>query len=284
MNAIEIKNLRYRYPATQAVVLDIPELTIQYGEFCCLVGLNGAGKTSLCRVLAGLIPHYYNGELEGGIKVCDLETKDYSISDLAGKVGFIMDDPFDQLTRATYSVREEIAFGLQNVGMPIDQILLRIDQVLADLNILQLADRLPTNLSGGEQQRVAIASIFSRDPDILVMDEATSQLDPQGADSIVQTVMTLKAKGKTILMVEPNLDLILHCADTLLVMENGKVLKYGAVTEVLNSGVFSAIQMPLPSLPALAERLVKAGRYTGNLPVNLTEAESMLKEVLHGSN
>jgi energy-coupling factor transporter ATP-binding protein EcfA2 len=199
-------------------------------------------------------------------------------------VGYVMDDPFDQLTRATYTVYEEIAFGLQNIGVPAEEIHSNVQQVLEELNITELAERVPTTLSGGEQQRVAIASIFARRPDILIMDEATSQLDPQGTESIFQLVRHFREAGKTILMVEPKLDKILQHADRLIFLDKGKIIANGATQDVLNEGMFERIEMGLPSYPALAKTLEAAGLYQGRLPVKLEEAQGMVEEVLHGDH
>jgi energy-coupling factor transporter ATP-binding protein EcfA2 len=195
-----------------------------------------------------------------------------------------MDDPFDQLTRATYSVFDEIAFGLLNVGMPVDLTRQRVKQVLEELNITSLAGRVPTTLSGGEQQRVAIASVFARDPQVLVMDEATSQLDPQGCEAIFQLVSHFKQLGKTILMVESKLDKILQHADRILVLHQGRLIKDGSPQQVLSEGVLEEIGLGLPSYPALAKELQAQGLYQGGLPVKMEPAAAMLREVLHASH
>jgi energy-coupling factor transport system ATP-binding protein len=281
---IEISGLKYCYPGLEKPALIVDQLTIEPGEFCCLVGLNGAGKSTLCRVIAGLAPHFYHGEMEGSVKIFGQETLELNISELAGKVGFVMDDPFDQLTRATYSVYDEIAFGLQNVGMPVDLIRQRVAEVLKELNIAMLSDRVPTTLSGGEQQRVAIASIFARDPQVLVMDEATSQLDPQGCESIFQLVRHFKDLGKTILMIESKMDKVIQHADRLLFIHEGQIIMDGTPQQVLNSGIFERIGLGLPSYAALAKQFQADGLYQGELPVKVEGAAGMLQEVLHGDH
>ncbi len=280
--AVEIREMAYTYPGSEQPALAIEHLLVRPGEFVCLVGANAAGKSTLCRIVAGLIPHFYHGNLSGSVQVYGQETALSTISDLAGRVGYVMDDPFDQLTRATYTVYDEIAFGLQNVGMPVEEIHRNVEQVLDELGIAALAQRVPTTLSGGEQQRVAIASIFARRPDILVLDEATSQLDPQGTEAIFQLVRHFQTLGKTILMVEPKLDKILQHADRLVVLQAGRILADGTVQEVLNAGAFEQAGLGLPSYPALARGLQAAGLYEGRLPVRLDEAKSMVAEVLRG--
>jgi len=280
--AVSITDLVYTYPGHDKPDLNVDDLTIEGGEFCCIVGPNGAGKTTLCRVLAGLIPHFYQGQMAGSVKIHGQETTDTTISDLAGTVGLVMDDPFDQLTSATYSVRQEIAFGLQNIGMPAPEILETVEQVLEELDIVALADRIPTTLSGGEQQRVAIASTFARRPQVLVLDEATSQLDPQGCKDIFRLVEHFKAAGKTVIMVELNIDSILQHADRLIVIHNGQIVANGSLRHVLDQDILELIGVGLPSYPALAKSLRTKGLYRGALPASLQEAADMVDEVIHG--
>ena len=220
--AIRFSQFRFSYPGSQRPALEIEDLEIKAGEFCCLVGASGAGKSTLCRVLCGLIPHFYRGEIAGSSLVFGEETRQKSISDLAGSVGYVMDDPLDQLTRATSSVSAEVAFGLQNTGMPADEIRQRVADALAEMEISELADRAPTQLSTGQQQRVVLAGVFARQPEILVMDEATSQLDPQGAAAVYKLAKTFKERGKTVIVVEPKLDRVLEHVDRMLVLERGQ--------------------------------------------------------------
>lgn len=284
MSAIQINALQYTYPGSERPALMLDEMTIQEGEICWLAGANGAGKTTLCRLLAGLIPHFFRGQLAGSVKVHGQDTARLELADVSGLVGFIMDDPFDQLTRATYTVRGEIAFGLQNIGLPPDEIQERLEETMEQLEIAPLAERLPTSLSGGEQQRVAIASIFARRPSVFVMDEATSQLDPQGCESIFRLVRRFKEMGKTIIMVEPKPDNISQVADRLLVLQDGRLIANGSVKEVLESGTYERAGLRLPSYPALARALQERGVASGELTVTLEEARKMVESVRHASH
>jgi energy-coupling factor transporter ATP-binding protein EcfA2 len=279
--AIHISSLKYSYPGTEHPALIIDELAIDQGEICWVAGLSGAGKTTLCRLLAGLIPHFYRGNLSGSVKIQGQECLHLSLSEVTGLVGFVMGDPFDQLTRATYTVRDEITFGLQNLGLPVGDISLRAKQVMQDLEITHLADRLPTSLSAGERQRVVIASIFARRPRVLVLDEATSQLDPLGAEAIFQLAIRLKSLGNTIVMVEPRPDKVSQIADRLVLLHQGKVLANGPVGEVINSGIFEQAGLHLPSYPDLASMLIASGVYAGKLPVSLSDACEMVGNILH---
>ena len=284
VNSIQLSGVQYTYPGSDHPALVLDEMTIQEGQICWLSGLNGAGKTTLCRLLAGLIPHFFRGQLSGGIQVHGQDTTQLALADVSGLVGFIMDDPFDQLTRATYTVRGEIAFGLQNIGLPPDEIHERIEETMGQLGIAALAERLPTSLSGGEQQRVAIASIFARRPNVLVMDEATSQLDPQGCEDIFDLVTRFKEMGKTILMVESKPDNISQVADRLLVLQDGHLIANGPVKEVLGSGVYEQAGLSLPSYPSLARGLQAKAVAVEKLPVTLEEARVMVERLRHASH
>lgn len=281
---VEFQNVEYTYPGVDRPALYLEELYLEQGEIVWLAGPNGAGKTTLCRLLAGLIPHYFNGALKGSARVQGLEVASLSLSEVAGRVGFIMDDPFDQLTRAAYSVRDEIAFGLQNVGLPREQIFSRVEQTMQELGISSLAERVPTTLSSGEQQRVVIASIFARQPAVLVLDEATSQLDPQGTASIFQLVQHFKETGRTVVMVEPKPDKISQYADRVVLLDGGRMIAQGAASEILASGALEKAGLSLPSYPRLARCLSQAGLYQGPLPVKLDEARRMIEKVQHGSH
>ncbi len=281
VSAIEIRGLRYCYPGSERPALILEELSLQEGEICWLTGSNGAGKTTFCRLLAGLIPHFFRGDLSGSVNVHGQDLRALELADISGLVGFIMDDPFDQLTRATYSVRDEITFGLQNVGLPPKEIQSRLEETMEELEITPLADRLPTSLSGGEQQRVAIASIFARRPRVFVMDEATSQLDPQGCAAIFRLISRFKTSGKTIIMVEPKPDKISQSADTILILEEGNLIAQGAIQEVLKSGVYEDAGLSLPSYPALARALQAQDIQPEDLPVSLRDTCAMVERLRH---
>lgn len=284
VSAIEIKDLIYAYPGSERPAMVLEELYLLEGEIYWLTGLNGAGKTTLCRLLAGLIPHFFRGHLSGSVSVLGQDISRLGLAEVSGLVGYIMDDPFDQLSRATYTVRDEIAFALQNVGLPPDEIQERVEETMQELDIASLADRLPTSLSGGEQQRVAIASIFARRPKVFVMDEATSQLDPQGCAAIFQLVSRFKAMGKTIFMVEPKPDKVSQYADQVLVLQQGHLIAQGPIRDVINSGVYEQAGLHLPSYASLARQLQGEGISTGDLPVSLDEARRIVERLSHAGH
>jgi energy-coupling factor transporter ATP-binding protein EcfA2 len=277
---IHIADLKYEYPGSRQPALLLDELDFGKAEICWIAGLGGAGKTTLCRLLAGLIPHFYRGKLSGSLQIQGQDARRFSLSEITGMIGFVMDDPFDQL-RGQRTACDEIAFGLQNLGLPRREITMKVEESMEELGITHLADRLPTSLSAGEQQRVVIASITARHPQVLVMDEATSQLDPQGAEAIFRLATYLRSAGNTIIMVEPRSDKISQIADRLVLLHQGKVLANGPVAKVLNTGVFENVGLRLPSYPELANVLIIGGVYSGRLPVSLSEACEMVGKIVH---
>lgn len=272
------------YKGATHPALQIEHLEIAAGEFCCLIGANGAGKTTFCRALCGLIPHFYPGELRGSLRIGGEETSTKAIHELVMTVGYVMDDPFEQLTRATETVYEEIAFGLQNAGLPPAEIHKRVDETIAEMEIKELAKREPTRLSNGEQQRTVLAAILAQRPDVLVMDEATSQLDPAGAAAIYQIASRLKAKGKTVILVEPRLDSALEFADKLLLLEDGCLIASGSPAEILMEGHLEKMNLGVPSYALLAKELAARGAVRDQTPIHLEQARQMIEEALHGAD
>jgi energy-coupling factor transporter ATP-binding protein EcfA2 len=260
------------------------ELEIAAGECCCVIGANDAGKSTFCRVLCGLIPHFYQGEFRGSVRVGVEETSTLPIYKMVSAVGYVMDDPYEQLTRVTETVYAEIAFGLQNIGLPEAEILQRVDEVVIELRIKDLVERAPTRLSNGEQQRVVIAAILAQYPDILVLDEAASQLDPQGAKAVYQIARRFKEKGKTVILVEPRLDPILPIVDKFILLDKGRVVATGTPAEIIRDGHLERLKLGLPSYPWLAKELVARRLVKEYTPIHLEEAQRMVQEAMNGTD
>ena len=177
---IEIKGLSFAYSGAEKLSLKDIDLEIGSGEFVLVTGPSGGGKSSLCRCLNGLIPHFYGGEISGRVTVSWMDTLEHSTKELATRVGMVFQDPETQLV--SMDVEREIAFGLENLAFPRDLIARRIEESLDTLGIAYLRYRQIHELSGGEKQKVAIASVLALHPDILILDEPTSELDPKGAE------------------------------------------------------------------------------------------------------
>ena len=197
MPVIAVENLKYRYPNTESLALDGLSFTVEKGEFIGIVGENGAGKSTLSQALIGLVPQFYKGAYGGRVLIEDLPAETTPISELCCKVGLVFQNPFNQLSGAKDNVYEEVAFGMQNLGVPREEMHRRAEEALKLLDIWQYRDRNPFDLSGGQMQRVAIASVLVMNPDILVLDEPTSQLDPQGSEEVFRTLDKLARSAIT---------------------------------------------------------------------------------------
>ena len=174
MAEIKIENLKYRYPDTKELALDGITCDIKPGEFIGVIGRNGSGKSTFCQSLIGLVPNFYRGAYGGKVFIDDIEVRNVEVDELCQKVGMVFQNPFNQVTGSKLTVYEEIAFGLENFGIPRDEMKKRIDDALELLDIAKYRDRAPFDLSGGQMQRMAIASIIAMNPEIIVLDEPTS--------------------------------------------------------------------------------------------------------------
>jgi energy-coupling factor transporter ATPase len=276
---IETSDLTYTYPGATKPSIENVELTIEKGDFVILTGPSGCGKTTLCRCFNGLIPHFYNGTVEGDITVAGLKVNDHKIHQIAKHVGLVFQNPENQLF--ALSVEKDVAFGLENFAMPREEMRKRVDWALQMAGIKELRDRPPHELSGGQQQRVAIASVLAMQPEIIVLDEPTSFLDPVGAQKIFEVINDLNKKlGITIILVEHRLDLASKYANRVVVMNGGKLVMNGEPREIFNSKEARLIGVGVPKATRLYQHLKSAGVDLKTVPVTPQETAAILREIL----
>jgi len=276
---IETKDLTYTYPGATTPSIQDVSVTINKGDFVILTGPSGCGKTTLCRTFNGLVPHFYNGTLEGEITVAGLKVADHKIHELARHVGLVFQNPENQLF--ALSVEKDVAFGLENSAMPRDEMRKRVDWALQMAGISELSERPPHELSGGQQQRVAIASVLSMQPDIMVLDEPTSFLDPVGAEKIFKVINDLNKKlGITIILVEHRLDLAAKYANKVIVMNEGAVALTGTPREIFTSEKARLIGVGIPKATKLYQHLKRQGVTLKTVPVTTEETANLLLEML----
>ena len=229
---IEIQELTFKYTGAKKNALDKISLEIEKGGFVGIIGESGAGKTTLCNCINGLIPHHYTGDFYGSVKVDGNDTFEIDAGKLALKVGSVFQDIESQITG--YFVEDEILFGLENFGIPVDQIESRITSSLETLGISELRHKEISSLSGGQKQKVVIAAILALEPDILVLDEPTGELDPASSVQIFEMLKKLnEEKGITVVVAEQKIMLLCEYVKKLIVLEKGTCVHYGEIRSTL---------------------------------------------------
>jgi len=228
---VEIEGLSYWYPGCDVPALSEVSLRLSPGEFVLLVGASGSGKSTLCRAVNGLVPHFYGGRISGSVKVAGLDTAASEVKDLARLVGMVFQDPENQLV--SENPVAEIAFGLENIGIDRLQMRKRVEEVLASLRLGELRDKRVSELSGGQKQKVALASVLVMHPQVLVLDEPTSQLDPISADDFLTTLKSLNDElGLIVMLAEHRVERCFHLADRVVVLDEGRVAFDGTPAEM----------------------------------------------------
>ncbi len=276
---IEIKNFSYKYPLEDKNVLENLNLKIEKGEFWAVIGKNGSGKTTLCNALRRFVPDFYKGEVTGEIVVDGKNLKDFSPKELVTKIGFVFQNPFTQISGVKDTVFEEIAYGLENLAVEKEKIIKRVNETLKLLEIEHLKDKNPQEMSGGQKQRVALASIIVMDPEILVIDEPTSQLDPKGTQDIFKIINIMAKKGKTIILVEHKLELIAEYAEKIVVLDEGKIILSGKASKVLNNKSLLEKGIGMTQYSMLAYELEKAGKAKfEEIPITKEKTVELLKK------
>jgi energy-coupling factor transport system ATP-binding protein len=275
---ISLQKFGYIYPGETKPALRNIDLEIPEGQFCGVVGPNGAGKSTLCYALTGFIPHFFRGQTRGKIWIDGKETGTSSLGELAGEVGLVFQNPFNQISGARFTVREEIAFGLENLGLPRVEIKRRVQESLDLLDLEELAERSPFALSGGQQQRVAIASVLAMRPKLLVLDEPTSQLDPRGTEEIFVALRKLSKRGSlTVVLVEYKLEWLAEFADRVIALSKGKVMLDDLPGKVLSSPKMVSLGIGRTQYSEVAASIGQPHTKKKQLPVTLKETAAFLK-------
>lgn len=280
MGYFKIENVNYKYPLEDKQALKNINIEIKKGEFWAIIGKNGSGKTTFCNMLRRFVPDFYKGELTGTITLEDKELKDYSQKELVQKIGFVFQNPFTQISGVKDTVFDEIAYGLENLGLDKEEIISKVEKILKLLEIEKLRDRNPYDLSGGQKQKVALASIIAMNPDILVIDEPTSQLDPKGTEDIFKIINLMANEGKTIILVEHKLELIAEYAQNILVLDEGEIILSGKAEEVLNNKILLEKEIGMTQYSILAYELEKARKVElEEIPITKEKTIELLKEL-----
>ena len=204
MNAVEVKNLSFKYNNSEEYILKDVNFSVKSGETVAIKGQSGCGKSTLCNIICGLIPRIYKGNLTGEVLIYGENIENLSIAETVQKIGIIFQNPSTQLFSPT--IEDELAFGPENLCVDKEEIGLRINKILKTINMEKCIYDNPNNMSGGEQQLIAIASVLMLNPSILICDEIMSWIDDEGKEIIKSVLLRLKEEGKTIIMVDHDLE------------------------------------------------------------------------------
>jgi energy-coupling factor transporter ATP-binding protein EcfA2 len=281
MAIINLQNVTYKYPLTDSPALQNINVEVAEGEFVAVIGPNGAGKSTLCYTLAGFVPHFFKGELTGTVGVAGYESSQSTLHEWVLNVGLAFQNPFNQISGAKFTVFEELAFGLENIGVPRDEMKARVEAALDLTGIRDLSDRSPYSLSGGQQQRVALASILVMQPKVLVLDEPTSQMDPIGTREVFAVIRRMAEQGMTVVLVEHKVEWIAEFADRVIALKEGQILLDGSPSEVLTSSTVAESGFGISRYTSVARRAQELGLWKkSRLPITLDEAVNGFSQTL----
>lgn len=275
-NILQLKNITYHYSNLQLAALDNINLTIQKGSFIGFTGPTGAGKTTLLKTINGIIPQFEGGLLKGQVLLKGTPTVEMTIAQIGRLVGTVLDDPEAQII--CLDVEQELAFVMENFGIPPGEMERQMNMALSSVGIAHLRSRSTRALSGGQKQRLAIAAALVMLPEILVLDEPTSELDPLGSTDVFQVLKQLNTKyGITILVAEQNTELLTSYCDRLVVLDQGKLVLDGTVREIFSSKNIQQLGVAIPQVTELAQLFNDSPL---KLPITLEEGLRYCQDII----
>jgi cobalt transport protein ATP-binding subunit len=272
--------ISYAYGGGDTIVRDV-SLALEEGKVVLVTGPSGAGKTTICRAANGLIPHEFKGSLQGTVTIAGrYDSRNLGVSSLSKIVGVLSQDPETQLFNP--SVEDEIVFGACNYGLPVDTIRERTERLLDLTRLGHHRRKNPHNLSGGQQQACALASILAFEPLVLVLDEPTSNIDPIGSQQVLDLVARLaREENRTTLLVEHKIEELADLVDEMVVIDKGEILHRGTVREVLEHVEYiDSVGLSVPQVTLLCARLRTAGWSVEELPIGVEEAVRVLSPLI----
>ncbi|MHA1924794.1 MAG: energy-coupling factor ABC transporter ATP-binding protein [Candidatus Thorarchaeota archaeon] len=278
MVLVEFADFSFKYLGADSLALRKISASISEGEYVVITGPSGCGKTTLCRAINGLVPHFHRGYIAGNVHVDGHNTRDATVALLASSVGLVFQNPSNQLV--TLNVEKEIAFGPENLGVEPREIKKRVEEIIDLLNLEHLREKHPHEMSGGEQQRLAIAATLALKPKVLVADEPTSNLDPKSAELILDIISELNRRnGMTVILVEHRLDLVAKDASRLILMDKGQIVADGVPRDILPKDISMEIGVGIPKATQIYMRLQAKGIELSRVPLTGDELALQVREV-----
>ena len=278
---IVVKDLWWRYKDRRKWTLKGINLEVKKGESVGITGPSGAGKTTLCMAICGLIPHEIPGEMKGTVKVSGTGTESMELRDIVRNVGILFQDPETQFV--SMSVLDEVAFGLENFGYSSDEVWRRIEWALKTVGMEGYEEKHPLELSGGEKQRVALASILALEPRILVLDEPTSNLDAVGRENVFSAISALKERsGTTMIIVEHDTEELVKLVDRVILLYSGELIAERAPEEFFREVDFLKERgVRAPQVTALCYKLSQTCLLRCKLPITSDMAQRIIRDILN---
>ncbi|MBN2229481.1 MAG: ABC transporter ATP-binding protein [Candidatus Thorarchaeota archaeon] len=276
MPLIEFQDFSFKYYGADFLALKKISFSVEEGEYLVITGPSGCGKTTLCRTINGLVPQFHRGYIAGNVIVDGKNTRDNSVAQLAQTAGLVFQQPENQLV--TLNVEKEIAFGPENLGIDPIEVRRRVEELISLLELEHLREKHPHEMSGGEQQRVAIAATLALKPKILVADEPTSNLDPKSAELILDIIASLNKRDMTVVLVEHRLDLVSKDASRILLMNDGRIVADGPPREILTLDLCQEIGVGVPKATMVYKRLLQHGLHLKQVPLTGEDLALLVKE------
>jgi len=282
--AITISDLAFRYLSRVDWALDGITIEVMDNEFVGITGPSGAGKSTLCHALNGLVPHVIEGTMRGTVSVKGFDTRKSEVSELSGFVGMVFQDPRSQMTGSAMTVEEEVAFGLQNLGVPREAMVDRIAEALDAVGLSGFETRAPFELSGGEQQRLSLATAIAMRPQIMILDEPTELLDPEGAVSVMRAVHSVHERyAMTTILVSNQPETLVQYASRICILNNGKIVALDSPQEFSRKVRFAEkLGVRHTQVAQVAGLLDKKGLWRGHYPLDEFEAAGIIEKQFFG--
>jgi len=274
---IRIEDVTFTYAGRKKPAIRNVNLDINRGEFILVVGASGSGKSTLLRLLNGLIPHFYEGEFRGRVLVDGVDTRETSVSKLSRKIGLVFQNPDNQIV--TLHVKRELAFGLENIGMKREEIEKRIRGIIKEIHMERIEDKYTDELSGGEKQLLAIAATLAMEPDIIVLDEPTSELDTANAMRIAGILRKVHEKGKGVIVSEHRLDLFIPLADRIVVIDDGVIVADGPAKKIVKEVDFAKHRINEPLAIRIYREVTRRGISIEEVPLGVKDIIEFLRKV-----
>ena len=278
---VSLDDVSFSYGTNADLALDHVSLSVEEGEFVGVLGPSGAGKSTLAAVMSGAVPHHYRGRLFGAAHVDGHDTCEVSLTDISRIVGSVNQDIDAQMVASV--VEDELLFGLENFGVPHDQIEGRIASALATVGIAELRGREIATLSGGQKQKVAIAAILALRPRVLVLDEPTAALDPASTKAVYETLRELnRSEGITVVVIEQKVATLAEHCERIVVLDHGRLALDGTPREVFSHGAeLRALGVDSPRVARVSNSLVQHGVIEPGEPcLTVAEAERLIANVV----